>query len=453
MTMNLEELWNLTLNEMEVQLSRANFATWFKNSHLVDRKDGTVYVALPNHFAKEWVENKYQKNLLGVIRNFDNSTKKIEFVVRSDKVLPAPQKLTVEALEKFENRMELNFQIDPETNLNSRYTMESFVVGPSNELAFAAANAIVEEVGTKYNPFFIYGGVGLGKTHLIQAIGNAIKSRQGTKLRPRYVSSEKFTSDIVWAIRNKRIEDIKRKYRDCDVLIVDDIQFIGGKEKTMEEFFHTFNALYENNKQIIISSDRPPQSLATLEDRLRSRFEGGLIADITYPEYEMRLAIVRSKLEERKHSLSPEIVDLLAKSAKKNIRELEGILNKIIFCEEVKKGPLSRAEVEDLIKKSIKNFSQQVSDYQILKAVADFYNLSTEDLARRNRKKEVVEPRQVAMYLLRDILEMSYPYIGRKMGRDHTTAIHAIEKISQEINKNSPLNQKINLIKDLIYKS
>lgn len=450
--MNLEELWSLTLNEMEVQLSRPNFATWLKNSRLVDKKEGTFYVALPNHFAKDWVENKYHKNILGVVRNFDSSAKKIEFVVQAESSKIAPQKLTADALEQFENRLDLNFHVDPDTNLNSRYTMESFVVGPSNELAYAAANAIVAEPGTKYNPFFIYGGVGLGKTHLIQAIGNAIKAKLKGKMVSRYVSSEKFTSDVVWAIRNKRIEDIKRRYRDCDILIIDDIQFIGGKEKTMEEFFHTFNALYENNKQIIISSDRPPQSLATLEDRLRSRFEGGLIADIGYPEYEMRIAIVKSKLQERNHELSPAIIDLIARRAKKNIRELEGILNKIIFCEETKKGPLSEAEVEDVIKKSLKNFSQQVSDYQIIKAVADFYNVPTEDLSLRNRKKEVVEPRQVAMYLLRDILEMSYPYIGKKMGRDHTTAIHAIEKISHEINKNSSLNQKINLIKDLLYK-
>jgi chromosomal replication initiator protein len=398
------------------------------------------------------VEDKYHKNILGIVRNFDNSAKKIQFVVRADAVKVPPQKLTAEALEKFENRIELNFQIDPETNLNSRYTMESLVVGPSNELAHAAAEAVVQSVGNKYNPFFISGGVGLGKTHLIQAIGNAIKDRYKGKLRVRYVSSEKFTSDVVWAIRNKRIDDIKKKYRDCDVLIIDDIQFIGGKEKTMEEFFHTFNALYENNKQIIISSDRPPQSLSTLEDRLRSRFEGGLIADIAYPEYEMRLAIVRGKLQERKHELSPAVVDIIARRAKKNVRELEGILNKIIFCEETNKVVLSEADVEDIIKKSLKNFSQPVSDYQIIKAVADFYNVTPEDLSLRNRKKEVVEPRQIAMYLLRDILEMSYPYIGKKLGRDHTTAIHAIEKISQEINKNSSLNQKINLIRDLIYK-
>lgn len=451
--MNLEELWQLTLNEMEVQLSRANFVTWLKSSRLLNKDDGVMYVSLPNHFAREWVENKYHKNLLGIVRNFDPSTKKIEFVVRQEHQEPPPEKVTAKEFEKFENRIDFQFKVDPDTNLNSRYTMDAFVVGPSNELAFAAANAIVQDVGTKYNPFFVYGGVGLGKTHLIQAIGNGIFEKYNKKIRPRYVSSEKFTSDIVWALRNKRIDDIKKKYRDCDVLIIDDIQFISGKEKTMEEFFHTFNALYENNKQIIISSDRPPQSLATLEDRLRSRFEGGLIADIGYPEYEMRLAIVKSKLQEKNQQLNDEIIDLIARRVKKNIRELEGVLNKIIFSQETKKRPLTEDEVEDIIKKSLKNFSQRVSDDQILKAVADFFNVVPEDLVRRVRKKEVVEPRQISMYLLRDILDLSYPYIGEKMGRDHTTAIHAVEKISQEINKNSSLNQKINLIKDLIYRN
>ena len=451
--MNLEELWQLTLGEMEVQLSRANFITWLKNSHLVNREEGVLYVSLPNHFAREWVENKYHKNLLGIIRNLDPSTKKLEFVVRPEHQEAPPEKVTAKEFDRFENRIDFQFKVDPDTNLNSRYTMDSFVVGPSNELAFAAANAIVQDVGTKYNPFFVYGGVGLGKTHLIQAIGNGVSEKYQKKIRPRYVSSEKFTSDIVWALRNKRIDDIKKKYRDCDLLIIDDIQFISGKEKTMEEFFHTFNALYENNKQIIISSDRPPQSLATLEDRLRSRFEGGLIADIGYPEYEMRLAIVRSKLQEKNQELGDAIVDIVARRVKKNIRELEGVLNKIMFSQETKKRPLTEEEVEDIIKKSLKNFSQRVSDDQILKAVAEFFNVAPEELVRRVRRKEVVEPRQIAMYLLRDILDMSYPYIGEKMGRDHTTAIHAVDKITQEINKNSSLNQKINLIKDLIYRN
>ena len=453
MAMDLEQLWQLALAEMEVQLSRANFATWLKNSRLVEKSDGTFRIALPNHFAKEWVENKYQKNLLGAIRNFDPSAKKLEFTVQGVSVVDAkPQRITTSDFQKFENRMNLEFRVDPTSNLNSRYSLKSFVVGSSNEMAYAAANAIVEEVGTKYNPFFVYGGVGLGKTHLIQAVGNAISERYKGKLKPKYVTSEKFTSDVIWGIRNKRMEDIKKKYRDCDVLIIDDIQFIGGKKATEEEFFYTFNTLYENNKQIIISSDRPPQSIPTLEERLRSRFEGGLQTDIGLPEYEMRVAIIKAKLLESDRSLTEEIIDLVARKVKKNVREIEGVLNKILFYREAKKMDLSTKEVEEVIKKSVKDFSQRVSEDQILKAVADFYNVAPEELVGRVRKKEVVEPRQVAMYLIRDILEMSYPHIGEKMGRDHTTAIHAVEKISQELNKNSSLNQKINLIKELVYK-
>ena len=452
--MDLEKLWKLVLGEMEVQLSRANFATWFKNSHPVDKQDDTFCIGVPNNFAKEWIENKYQKNLLGVIRNFDSSVKKLEFVVVSQSA-PIPsivKKIQRAEAGKFENRIELGFKIDPETNLNPRYTLSSFVVGASNELAYAAATAIVEEIGTKYNPFFLYGGVGLGKTHLIQALGNEIKSGRAGKLTPRYVSSEKFTSDIVWGIRNKRMEDIKKKYRDVDVLIIDDIQFIGGKEKTEEEFFHTFNALYEGNKQIIISSDRPPQSIPTLEERLRSRFEGGLIADISYPEYEMRVAIIKSKLQEVSQDLSSEVIDLVARRVKKNIRELEGVLNKILFYQERKGGGVTDKIVEEIIEKSVQNFSRRVNENQILKAVAEFFNISSDAMLGRSRKKEVVEPRQITAYLLRDILDLSYPYIGEKLGRDHTTAIHAYEKINQEVNKNSSLNQKILLIKDILYK-
>ncbi len=450
--MDLNQLWQITLKEMEVQLSRANFATWLKKSDLVDKKDGVFYISLPNNFAKEWIENKYQKNLLGIIRNYDSSARKLEFVVTSQE----PKVLTKKEIEadfsKFENQIGLSFnKIDPETNLNPRYTMDSFIVGSSNELAHAAATAIVNEVGSKYNPFFIYGGVGLGKTHLIQAMGNEIKTLYKNKIRPKYVSSEKFTSDVVWAIRNKRMEDIKKKYRDVDVLIIDDIQFIGGKDKTEEEFFHTFNALYENNKQIIISSDRPPQSIPTLQERLRSRFEGGLTADIGYPEYEMRVAIINNRLREVNRDLDPAVIDLVAKSIKRNIRELEGVLNKIVFYQDRRGVKIERKTAEEIINKSTKNFSHRISDDQIIKSVADFYNIQIEDLITRSRKKETVEPRQVVMYLLRDILGFSYPYIGEKFGRDHTTVIHSFEKINQEINKNSPLNQKILSIKDSLY--
>jgi chromosomal replication initiator protein len=451
--MELERLWKSTMAEMELRISRANFATWFKGSKAMDRKEGILLVGLPNNFAKEWVANKYHKDLLGIVRNFDDAIRKLEFLVATDAPAPTPVSHANPApTAPMQNRIQLEFKVDPESNLNSKYMLKNFIVGPSNELAHAAAAAIIDEPGTKYNPFFVYGGVGLGKTHLIQAIGNEIKEKFKGQIRPRYVSSEKFTTDVVWAIRNKRMEDIKKKYREVDVLIIDDIQFIGGKEKTEEEFFHTFNALYQNNKQIIISSDRPPHSIPTLEDRLRSRFEGGLIADIAYPEYETRVAIIKAKCSDKNISLDDEIVDIIAKKVKKNIREIEGILQKIDFYKD-KRADLSKRAVEEIIDRSIQSIAKPVTDLQVLAAVAEFYQIKVEDLTGRCRKKEVVEPRQVAMYLLRDILGLSYPYIGDKMGRDHTTAIHSYEKINEEVNKNPGLNQKIFQIKEVISKS
>jgi chromosomal replication initiator protein len=449
--MELEQIWKSTLNEMELQLSRTNFITWLKNSKLINEKDGVFYIAVPNNFAKEWIEGKYQKNIISILRKLDTSAKKIELIVNSELFIEG-NKLNNNNTSNNSNIEVLDLKTDPETGLNLKYTLDSYVVGPSNELAYSAATAIVNEIG-KYNPFFVYGGVGIGKTHLIQAIGNEILIKYKKKIRPRYVSSEKFTSDIVWGIRNKRMEDIKKKYRDVDVLIIDDIQFIGGKEKTEEEFFHTFNALYENNKQIIISSDRPPQSIPTLEERLRSRFEGGLIADITYPEYEMRVAIIKNKLQNFNQELSDQVIDIIAKYIKKNIRELEGILKKIIFTKESKKIEITPKIAEEIIEKSIIKKSKNITDTQIIKAVSEYFNISIEDLISHSRKKEIVEPRQIIMYLLRDISEFSYPYIGNKMGKDHTTVIHSCEKIEAELNKNESLNQKILTIKELILKS
>ena len=448
-TMDLDQLWQSTLGEMEVQLSRANFAMWMKNSSLINKKDGVFYVALPNNFAKEWVEGKYQKNILSILRARDESIRKVEFIVGGETMFATKQ---VTAAAASETGMELEFKNDPETNLNPRYTLSSFVVGSSNELAFAAATAITQKIG-KYNPLFVYGGVGLGKTHLIQAVGNEIVAKYQKKIRPKYVPSEQFTRDIVWGLRNDRIESMKKKYRDVDVLIIDDIQFIGGKEKTEEEFFHTFNALYENNKQIIISSDRPPLAIPTLEERLRSRFEGGFVADICYPEYEMRVAIINSKLQEARRQLSENIIDLIARRVKRNIRELEGVLKKIMFYEEQKGVAMTMKIADGIIEKAVQNLSKHVNEVVILKAVSEFYGVSLEAMAGPNRQKEIVEPRQVAMFLLRDISDLSYPYIGEKLGRDHTTAIHAYEKINNEINRNPALNQKVITIRDMIFKS
>lgn len=453
--MEFDEFWKGILGEVEIQISRPNFVTWLKNSQLVDKREGTVLVSLPNSFAKEWVENKYNKILLAALRNRDETIKKIEYFVHG-KVHPKPQApKSPESSSGPSNQLVFpEFKIDPETNLNPRYTINSYVVGSSNEMAYAAASAVIKEIGKKYNPFFIYGGVGVGKTHLIQAIGNEIKSLYKNQIRVRYVPSEKFTNEVVWAIRNKRMETIKEKYRVIDVLIIDDIQFIGGKEKTEEEFFHTFNALYENNKQIIISSDRSPRFLPTLSERLRSRFEGGMICDIGYPDYELRVAVLRNKLQERNVALDDNLIDLIANRASKSFRELEGLLNRVLFYQQAKGQVVDAKLLESIVAEATQGApSKNVNPNQIIKVVAEFFEVSPNDVLNRCRKKEVVEPRQIAMYLLRDMLNLSYLFIGKKLGgRDHTTAIYAFEKISQEINKNQVLNHKILTIKEMLNK-
>lgn len=452
--MDLEKLWQTVLVDLELQISRANFVTWLKSSRLVDKQESTAYIALPNNFAKEWVENKYQKIILGGLRLNDPSVTQIKFLVQSTLAPQIHLNKRVSAVNREVDQMMFpEFKIDPETNLNPRYTFESLVVGGANELAYAAALSVVKEVGRKYNPLFVYGGVGVGKTHLIQATGNEIKRSYENKVRVKYVSSEKFTSDVVWAIKNKRMDDIKKKYRDIDVLIVDDIQFIGGKEKTEEEFFHTFNALYENNKQIIISSDRPPQNTPILEERLRSRFEGGMIVDVSYPDYEMRVAIIETKLQEKNKQLPKEIVDFISSKLSRNVRELEGILNTAFFYQDSKNTTITKDVIEDILKKNTKKGAENATPNQIIKGVAEFFEIPAADLTGESRKKEIVEPRQIAMFLLRDIIGISYQYIGEKMGkRDHTTVIHAYEKISREINKNPALQQKINMIKEIVFK-
>jgi len=454
--MELEKIWKTVLAEMEVQLSRASFHTWLKNSKLVDKhEEGTFTVALPNNFSKEWVENKYQKNILHILRDLDGTAKRIQFVVQGG-VFTSPKSTKQFKSASISSMGQMafpEFRVNPETNLNPKYTFDNFIVGSSNELAFAAAQAIVKEVGSKYNPLFIYGGVGLGKTHLIQAIGNEVNKCYENKVKVKYVTSEKFTSDVVWAIKNKRMEDIKRKYRDIDVLMIDDIQFIGGKDKTEEEFFHTFNSLYSLNKQIIISSDRPPQSLPTLHERLRSRFEGGMTIDVIQPDYEMRVAIIKTKLSEGNQDFSEKTIDLIASKLNKNIREIEGVLNKLIFIKENKNKEIDEDLINEIISKN-DQINKNISPNKIIKSVADFFEISVSDLVGKSRKKEIVEPRQITMFLLRDILSMSYPFIGEKVGRrDHTTAMHACEKINKGMNKNIGLGQKVGLIKESIYKS
>ncbi|MDD5430983.1 MAG: chromosomal replication initiator protein DnaA [Candidatus Pacebacteria bacterium] len=456
--MELEQLWQAVLGEVELQISRPNFVTWLKNSRLMNRQDGVVFVSLPNSFAKEWVENKYHKIIFSALRNKDSATKKVEYIVEnksSSAAKSAPRGTKNSALDTTSKDQQsfVELKVDPETNLNPKYTLNSFIVGSSNELPYAAATGVIKEVGKKYNPLFIYGGVGLGKTHLIQALGNEIRSFYENKVKVKYVSSEKFTNDVIWAMRNKRMEDVKEKYRLTDVLIIDDIQFIGGKEKTEEEFFHTFNALYENNKQIIISSDRPPRFLPTLEERLRSRFEGGMVAEINPPDYELRMAILKTKLQEKNSSLQDNVIDLIATKVQKNLRELEGILNKILFYKNTKNMEITPKLAEEIINETVQQPIKNINPNHIIKVVAEFFEISPNDLTGRCRKNSVAEPRQIAMYLLRDLLGLSYPFIGEKLGkRDHTTAIYAYNKLSQEIAKDQNLNQKIISLKDMISK-
>ncbi|MDP3901653.1 MAG: chromosomal replication initiator protein DnaA [bacterium] len=454
--MELNDFWQTALADIELQISRPNFMTWLKSSQLIDKKDGVALISLPNNFAKNWVQNKYHKIILGTLRNMDDTTKNVEYIVQSIAAVEALKNKIIKksATDNVGQQSFPEMKVDPETNLNPRYTINSFVVGKSNELAYAAATSVVKDVGSKYNPLFIYGGVGVGKTHLIQGVGNEVRNASHNKLRVKYVSSEKFTNEVIWGIKNKRMETIKDKYRMIDVLIVDDIQFIGGKERTEEEFFHTFNALYEDNKQIIISSDKPPRFIPTLHERLRSRFEGGMVVDIGYPDYELKAAILKNKLDEKGVSLKDEVVGLIAHRVSKNLRIMDGVLNRILFYQHAKNMDITHKIAEQIIDEVVQEPVRNIDPNEVVKAVAEAFNVSPSDLISRCRKQELVLARQVAMYLLRDLLAMSYPFIGEKLGkRDHTTAMYAYEKISGDINRNTALMQKIMSIKDTVSKS
>jgi len=458
--MDLDELWKAALGEIELQISRANFKTWLQNTFIADKKGGVVTIAVPNSFTKEWLENKYHKFILRSLRNLESEIKEVNYQIKQNIIKEDFKGRNVFKEEDKIIRKQLDFQelnVNTLTNLNPRYTFDNFVVGPSNELAHAAALAVTKNLGKKYNPLFIYGGVGLGKTHLIQALGNQVKKDNQVK-KVKYVTSERFTSEVISAIRSgslrpNDIDDFKKRWREIDLLIIDDIQFLAGKEKTQEEFFYTFNALYDANKQIVLSSDRPPKSIQTLEERLRSRFEGGMTADISYPDLETRIAILRSKAGEKSITLSNEVLEYIAQNIKKNVRELEGALNRLIAANyQLNQKELNLNDVKKILNSILNTPKKSITLKNIIKAVAEFYDVSEKDLLERSRKKEIVKPRQVIMYLLREELKSSFPFIGLKIGgRDHTTAIHACEKIRKEIELDSSLNDEINLIKEKLY--
>ncbi|PIR72647.1 MAG: chromosomal replication initiator protein DnaA [Candidatus Nealsonbacteria bacterium CG10_big_fil_rev_8_21_14_0_10_36_24] len=447
--MNNEELWQSVLAQIQLNISQANFATWFKNTEIGLKKEGKIAVLVPNSFVKEWLENKYNKNILKILHSLDEEIKEVEYMVGKGKsIIPK----TIPVIFPETDQLEFQeFKVDKETNLNPRYTFDSFVVGPFNELPHAAAIAVSKKPGVVYNPLFIYGGVGLGKTHLLQAIGNEIV-KTFKKKKIRYVSSEKFTSEVVSSIRNQKTEIFKSKYRTIDVLIIDDVQFLAGREKTQEEFFNLFNVLYEKNKQIVISSDRPPKSIQSLAERLRSRFEGGMIADIGVPDFETRMAILKTKAQEKKVEFPEEIYQYIATIIKKNIRELEGALNRLIVYQKLNNQKPDLEIIKTLFKNLLSGPIKIITPKKIIQVVADFYDLKEKDLFLSSRKKEIVRPRQIAMYLLREELKNSFPFIGRKFnGKDHTTAIYSYKKIIKELEKDKKLEEEINLIKEQVF--
>lgn len=459
--MDFNELWKAALGEIELQISKANFKTWLQNTTIADKKDGVITIAVPNGFTKEWLQNKYHKFILRSLRNLESDIKDVIYQISGPNQInkelikdKRPNKEEIIAIKKQLDFAELN--VDTETNLNPRYTFDNFIVGSFNELAHAAALAVTQNLGRKYNPLFIYGGTGLGKTHLIQAVGNFVKKESSGK-KIKYITSERFSSDFInmvrsGSLRQNEMDDFKKRWREIDLLIIDDVQFFGGKEKTQEEFFHTFNVLYDAGKQIVLSSDRPPKSIQNLEERLRSRFEGGMIADITYPDLETRIAILKTKASERGFQASDEVFEYIAQNIKKNVRELEGALNRLIVNYRLNQKELIIGEVKKSLNSIINTPKKATNFKNILKAVAEFYDISEKELIERSRKKEVVKPRQIAMYLLREELKSSFPFIGMKVGgRDHTTAIHACEKIKNGIESDPNLNDELNLIKEKLY--
>lgn len=460
--MQQDTLWQAVLGEIELSVSRGNFVTWFKNTSLVKQTDGVVVVGVPNIFIKQQLERKYNTLITEtLIRNgvhVDSITYSIlpsgasrthERTLDTPVVLdnPVSEPAATESVRRSEdNALAHSYR----QGLNERYTFESFVVGASNELAFAACQAVAASPGTKYNPLFLYGGVGIGKTHLIQAVGNTIAARPGGA-KVLYISTEQFVQEFVDALRFRKTADFASFYRTADVLIVDDVQFIAGKEKMQEEFFHTFNALHQANKQIILSSDKPPKDIPTLEDRLRSRFAGGMSIDMQAPDFETRCAIVQTKAQSHGIVLPNDVVDYLATNAPANIRELEGALNQLLaYCE--MRGLDPTLAVASSLLSSSKARPKHLSAKQIIERTARHFQIPMDDMLGPRRDKDIVVPRQVAMYMLRSELHLSFPKIAHELGRkDHTTAIHSVEKIEKESRTDPSLRMAISEIKEHLY--
>lgn len=423
-------VWKDVLSEIEPAVSRATFVTWFKNTKLVEHTEGIVTISVPNVFAKRQFEVKFDDQLREIITTKGFEVSSVQYLVAGEQKKKPISRETTRSQQDAESNGKPTVSRLPPSSINPRYTFESFVVGSSNDLAYTACRAVATNPGKKYNPLFIYGGVGLGKTHLIQAVGNEAR-RLNPELVVLYVSSETFMNEFLDSIRFKK-KGFSDKYRNVDILIVDDIQFIAGKEVTQEEFFHTFNALHQANKQVILTSDKPPRSIPTLTERLRSRFEWGMSIDIQMPDYETRYAIVKSKAAENGVEITDETAEYLATNIKTNVRELEGALNQLLAYAEMRGVTADLSIAEGLLSNVRRTRPHYVNSKQVIEKTARHFQISVDELKSPKRDKHIVVPRQIAMYLLRSELHLSFPKIAVELGRkDHTTAIHSVEKIEK----------------------
>ena len=460
--MNAEQAWQSVLGQLQMEMPRASFDTWVRDTRPVSYHDGTLTISVRNAYARDWLESRLASTVSRLLLGIMNVSVAVNFIVNSnnsEQLMDQPPS-TADQPATFDQRydemsgslpggrVEAYEQRSRNSGMNPRYIFDTYVVGAGNRLAHAACLAVAEKPARAYNPLFLYGGVGLGKTHLLHAIGNACFQRG---LNVLYVSSEEFTNDMITAIRTHTNQAFRDKYRSADVLLVDDIQFIAGKESTQEEFFHTFNTLHGQDKQIIVSSDRPPKSLITLDERLRSRFEWGLTADVQLPDFETRLAILRSKAERTGRQISDDILESIARRVQSNIRELEGALNRIIAFADLSGTSLTPHLVEMALADLLPQRTD-VAPQKIIELVAKEWQTTVEALLGRDRSQKIVQPRQVAMYLLRKETDASLPQIGAVLGgRDHTTVMYSIDKITSDIESKSDLRKRVVSVKQQLY--
>lgn len=454
-SMQNHALWQSVLGEIEISVSRATYVTWFKNTELVESSDDSITIAVPNIFAKRQFEVKFDKQIKEVLQKNGISPAFVNYTVKTTSKRPVVTRETSVSNEQMTSISTATSpaSIMPSTSsngLNPRYRFSNFIVGSSNDLAYTACQAIAAHPGEKYNPLFLYGGVGLGKTHLMQAVGNEIIEKN-PKAKILYINTETFVKEFIEMIRFKKA-GFSDKYRNVDVLIVDDMQFIAGKEKVQEEFFHTFNVLHQANKQIIISSDKPPKSIPTLSERLRSRFEWGMAIDIQMPDFETRCAIVDAKASQSGVTLERETIEYLANNIKTNIRELEGSLNQLLAYAEMRGVAPDISTAEGLIGNIRHSRPRHITTKQIIDKTAKHFQISIEEICSSKRDKHIVTPRQIAMYLIRSELHLSFPKIAQELGRkDHTTAIHSVEKIEKAIKLDYLIREQVADIREKLY--